>query len=480
MKQGHAVYDCKPFYIDGRWIEPERPDTLDVLDPATERPVGVISLGSRTDVDAAVRAARRAFPAFSRTSREERLDILDRVIAGYRARADDLAKAVTAEMGAPARLSSKAQVPSALGHLVEARRTLEDFGFEERLNAATVVLREPIGVVGLITPWSWPLNQIGAKLAPALAVGCTVVHKPSEIAPISAHILAEVIDEAGVPAGVYNLVHGEGPVVGAAMSSHPDLDMISFTGSTRAGVDVAQRAAETVKRVTQELGGKSANIVLESADFEEAVRKGVRAVTGNSGQSCNAPTRMLVPDARMDDAMAIAREVAEGLTVGDPASKHTDLGPIAYDRQYRKVVDLIRKGIHEGATLVTGGPDKPHGMESGYFVTPTVFGNVTSDMTIAREEIFGPVLSIMAYGNREDAIANDTPCGLSNYVQGDLDEARHIARRLLSGMVHLNGAPEDFAAPFGGYKMSGNGRELSRFGFEDFLETKAVMGYGAA
>ena len=475
------MYDCTLFYIDGRWVRPARPGTLDVLDPATERPVGVISLGSQTDVDAAVGAARRAFASFSGTSREERLDILDRVIAGYQARADDLAKAVTSEMGAPARLSSRAQVPSALGHLVEARRALEDFGFEERLNATTAVLREPIGVVGLITPWNWPLNQIGAKLAPALATGCTVVHKPSEIAPISAHILAEVIDAAGVPAGVYNLVHGEGPVVGAAMSSHPGLDMISFTGSTRAGVDVAQRAAETVKRVTQELGGKSTNIVLESADFEKAVRKGVRAVMGNSGQSCNAPTRMLVPGARMDDAMAIAREVAEGLTVGDPASKDTDLGPIAYDRQYRKVVGLIRKGVDEGATLVTGGPDRPRGIESGYFVTPTVFGNVTSDMTIAREEIFGPVLSIMAYRDREDAIAiaNDTPYGLSNYVQGDLEEARHIARRLLSGMVHLNGAPEDFAAPFGGYKMSGNGREFSRFGFEDFLETKAVMGYGA-
>ena len=475
------MYDCKLFYIDGEWVRPAQSDTLDVLDPATEAAVGVISLGSRTDVDAAVRAARGAFPAFSLTSREERLDILDRVIAGYKARADDLAKAVTAEMGAPARLSSKAQVPSALGHLIEARRTLEEFGFEEKLNATTVVMREPIGVVGLITPWNWPLNQIGAKLAPALAVGCTVVHKPSEVAPISAHILAEVIDEAGVPAGVYNLVHGEGPVVGAAMSSHPDLDMISFTGSTRAGVDVAQRAAATVKRVTQELGGKSANIVLESADFEKAVRKGIRAVMGNSGQSCNAPTRLLVPGGRMDEAMAIARDVAEGLTVGDPASDGTDLGPIAYDRQYRKVVDLIRKGIDEGATLVTGGPDRPHGVESGYFVTPTVFGNVTNDMTIAREEIFGPVVSIMAYTDRDDAvaIANDTPYGLSNYVQGDLDDARHVARRLLSGMVHLNGAPEDFAAPFGGYKMSGNGREFSRFGFEDFLETKAVMGYEA-
>lgn len=369
-----------------------------------------------------------------------------------------------------------------LGHLIEARRTLEDFGFEQKLNATTIVLREPIGVVGLITPWNWPLNQIGAKLAPALAVGCTVVHKPSEIAPISAHILAEVIDEAGVPAGVYNFVDGEGPVVGAAMSSHPDLDMISFTGSTRAGVDVAQRAATTVKRVTQELGGKSANIVLESADFEKSVRRGVRAVMSNSGQSCNAPTRMLVPGARMDDAIAIARQVAEALTVGDPAGKDTDLGPIAYDRQYRKIVDLIRKGIDEGATLVTGGPDKPHGIESGYFVTPTVFGNVTNDMTIAREEIFGPVLSIMGYEDREDAIAiaNDTPYGLSNYVQGDLDEARDIARRLLSGMVHLNGAPGDSAAPFGGYKMSGNGREFSRFGFEDFLETKAVMGFESA
>ena len=343
-------------------------------------------------------------------------------------------------------------------------------------------MREPIGVVGLITPWNWPLNQIGAKLAPALAVGCTVVHKPSEVAPLSAHILADVIDRADVLAGVYNLVDGEGPVVGAAMSAHPDLDMISLTGSTRAGVDVAQRAASTFKRITQELGGKSANIVLESADFENAVRSGVDAVMGNSGQSCNAPTRMLVPVARMDDALAIAKEVAEGLAVGDPTREDTDLGPIAYDRQYRKVVDLIRRGIDEGATLVTGGPDKPRGLNSGYFVTPTVFDNVTNDMTIAREEIFGPVLSIMAYRDEEDAvaIANDTPYSLSNYVQGDLDEARRVARRLLSGMVHLNGAEEDLAAPFGGYKMSGNGREFSKFGFEDFLETKAIMGYRAA
>ena len=476
------MYDCTKFYIDGQWVAPAQARSHEVINPATEQPSGTISLGSQADVDKAVAAARRAFKTFSRTPREERLALLDRIIAAYKARLPDLAKAVTAEMGAPVALANRAQAPSAMGHLMQARKALETFEFEEPAGKTSRVFREPIGVVGFITPWNWPLNQIGAKLAPAIAVGCTVVHKPSEIAPLSSHILAEIMDEAGVPAGVYNLIDGEGPVVGAAMSSHPGIDMISFTGSTRAGIDVAQRAATTVKRVTQELGGKSANIVLEDTDFEAAVKRGVQAVMNNSGQSCNAPTRMLVPQARMKDAMAIAKTAAEGLKVGDPTAEDTNLGPIAYERQYEKVVELIKKGIEEGATLVTGGPDKPKGLNSGFFVQPTVFGNVTNDMTIAREEIFGPVLSILAYKDEEDAIciANDTPYGLSNYVQGELEHARKLAARLESGMVHLNGAMVDQAAPFGGYKMSGNGREFAKYGFEDFLETKAVMGYEAA
>jgi aldehyde dehydrogenase (NAD+) len=345
-----------------------------------------------------------------------------------------------------------------------------------------MVFKEPIGVCGFITPWNWPLNQIATKVGPALAVGCTIVHKPSEVAPISGYIVAEVLHDAGVPAGVYNLVNGEGPTVGAYIAGHPGIDMISFTGSTRAGIDVARNAAPTVKRVTQELGGKSANIILKDTDFEKAVRRGVLAVMNNSGQSCNAPTRMLVPQDLMADAMAIAKQAAEGLKVGDPTAEDTNLGPIAYERQYEKVVDLIRKGVEEGATLVAGGPDKPHGLNSGYFVQPTVFGNVTNDMTIAREEIFGPVLSILGYKDEDDAvaIANDTPYGLSNYVQGETEHARRVASRLRSGMVHLNGAGVDQAAPFGGYKQSGNGREYARFGFEDFLEMKAVMGFQAA
>ena len=476
------MYDCTKLYIGGRWVEPAQARPLDGVNPATELPSGTISLGSHADVDRAVAAARKAFAAFSQTSREERLALLDRIVEAYKKRIGDIARAVTAEMGAPATLAGKAQAPAGLGHFIQARKALEGYAFEEPAGRTSRVVKEPIGVCGFITPWNWPLNQIAAKLGPALAVGCTVVHKPSEVAPLSAHVLAEVLDEAGVPAGVYNLVDGDGPTVGAYMASHPDIDMISFTGSTRAGVDVAQKAAPTVKRVTQELGGKSANIILEDAELEKAVRRGVQACMNNSGQSCNAPTRMLVPQGLMADAMAIAKTAAEGLKVGDPTSEETNLGPIAYDRQYRKVIDLIQKGIEEGATLVTGGPERPHGLNSGYFVQPTVFGNVTADMTIAREEIFGPVLSILAYRDEEDAIriANDTPYGLSNYVQGEQEHARRVALRLKSGMVHLNGAPVDQAAPFGGYKQSGNGREFSKWGFEEFLETKAVLGWEAA
>jgi len=477
------MYDFQKFYIDGAWVGPASgAKALDVVNPATEESVGRISLGGHPDVDRAVAAARAAFETYSLTSREERLDLLSRVVDVYLRRMDDIAKAITAEMGAPTSVAAKAQAPSGLGHLKQALRALKDYDFEEPVRGATMVYREPIGVCGFITPWNWPMNQIAAKLGPALAVGCTVVHKPSEIAPLSSHILAEILDEAGVPHGVYNLVDGDGPTVGAYMAAHPDIDMISFTGSTRAGVEVAKNAAPTVKRVTQELGGKSANIILEDADFDRAVKGGAHACFYNSGQSCNAPTRMLVPAARMQDAMKIAGDVAAAQVVGDPGSDDTNLGPIAYGIQYDKVVKLIQQGIDEGATLVSGGPDRPAGLNHGFFVAPTVFGNVTNDMTIAREEVFGPVLAIIGYKDEDDAvrIANDTPYGLSGYVSGELEHAKRVARRLRTGMVHINGAPIDAAAPFGGYKQSGNGREYAAYGFDDFVEIKAVMGANAA
>ena len=477
------MYDFQKFYIDGAWVEPAGgAKPIDVINPATEESVGRISLGGHADVDRAVAAARTAFATYSLTSREERLDLLGRIADIYKRRMDEIAKAITAEMGAPGKVAAEAQAPSGLGHLKQTIRTLKAYAFEEPIRGATVVLKEPIGVCGFITPWNWPMNQIAAKLGPALAVGCTVVHKPSEIAPLSSHILAEILEEAGVPKGVYNLVDGDGPTVGAYMAAHRDIDMISFTGSTRAGIEVAKNAAPTVKRVTQELGGKSANIILEDADFEAAVRDGALACFYNSGQSCNAPTRMLVPAPRMQDAIKIAGDAAATQSVGDPTKDDTDLGPIAYDVQYNKVVKLIQQGIDEGATLVAGGPDRPAGLNRGYFVAPTVFGDVTDTMTIAREEIFGPVLSIMAYKDEEDAIriANDTPYGLSGYVSGEVNHANRVAKRLRTGMVHINGASEDLAAPFGGYKQSGNGREFGTFGFDDFVEVKAVMGANAA
>ena len=477
------MYDFRKFYIDGTWVDATgEARSHDVINPATEESVGQILLGGHADVDRAVAAARAAFATFSVTSREERLDLLDRIVETYLRRMDDIAHAITAEMGAPNSVAAKAQAPSGLGHLKQAVRALKTYAFEEPVRGATMVFKEPIGVCGFITPWNWPMNQIAAKLGPALAVGCTVVHKPSEIAPLSAHILAEILDEAGVPKGVYNLVDGDGPTVGAYMAAHPDIDMISFTGSTRAGIEVARNAAPTVKRVTQELGGKSANIILEDADFKRAVGGGARACFYNSGQSCNAPTRMLVPSARMQEAMQIAGEAAASQIVGDPGNDDTNLGPIAYGVQHDKVVKLIQQAIDEGATLVCGGPDRPADLDRGYFVAPTVFGNVTNDMTIAREEVFGPVLTIIGYKDEEDAIriANDTPYGLSGYVSGELDHANRVARRLRTGMVHINGAPIDAAAPFGGYKQSGNGREYAAFGFDDFVEIKAVMGASAA
>jgi len=476
----HALHQ---FYIDGQWVAPAGASTdLDIINPADESVVGTVALGASDDVDHAVAAARTAFETFSQTSREERLALLDAIIAGLQARLGDLADAITTEMGAPSKLSQRAQAASGLGHFMVARKVLANFAFEESLGK-TRVFKEPIGVCGLITPWNWPINQITCKVAPALAAGCTMVLKPSEIAPLSAQVFAEILHEAGVPKGVFNLIYGDGPSVGAAIAAHDDIDFVSFTGSTRAGRAVAIAAAQSVKRVAQELGGKSPNILLDDLGDElaRAVKIGVISCMNNTGQSCNAPTRMLVPAAVHDEVLAIAKEVAEGITIGDPKEDGIKLGPVVSQAQFDTIQGLIAAGIEEGATLVTGGTGRPEGLDKGYFVKPTIFGAVSNNMTIAREEIFGPVLAILPYETEADGIriANDTPYGLSAYVYGgDVDRARRVASRLRAGQVHINGAPTDSKAPFGGYKQSGNGREWGRHGFEEFLETKAVMGYG--
>ena len=465
------------FYINGQWVDPVEPKTLDVDNPTTEAVSGKIAIGTAADVDRAVQAARKAFGTWSATTREERLDVLQAILAEYSKRAGDLADAVNEEMGAPASLAAGPQVNLGLGHLSTAIDVLKNFEFEEQ-HGSTLVVKEPIGVCGLITPWNWPINQIACKVFPALATGCTMVLKPSEVAPYSAQIFTEIIDAAGVPAGVYNLVYGDGPGVGTALSNHPDVDMVSFTGSTRAGIEVARNAAPTVKRVTQELGGKSPNIVLDDEDFAKSVVAGTSVMMMNSGQSCNAPSRMLVPAARMDEAIAVARETAAAVTVGDPDDK-TAIGPVASKAQFDKIQGLIQKGIDEGATLAVGGTGRPDGLGSGYYVKPTVFANVANDMTIAREEIFGPVLCILGYDDLDQAleIANDTEYGLAGYVSGaDLDAARAVARRIRAGSVAINHG-FDMNAPFGGYKRSGNGREWGLFGFDDYLEIKAALGY---
>ena len=465
------------FYIDGEWVEPAEPKTLDVVNPATEAVCGKIALGNAADVDRAVLAARKAFKGWSRTTREERLDVLERILAEYQKRFGDLCAAVTEEMGAPASLAQRAQVPAAMGHLKGAMEVLKTFTFEEP-RGQTLIVKEAIGVCGMITPWNWPLNQIACKVAPAIATGCTMVLKPSEVAPFSGQIFAEIMHAAGVPAGVFNLVHGDGLGVGVPLSSHPEVDMVSFTGSTRAGVEVARNAAPTVKRVCQELGGKSPNIILDDAALEKGVNWGVARMMNNSGQSCNAPSRMLAPAGRMDEVVAAARKAAEAITVGDPTGNAT-LGPVVSEVQFEKIQGLIQSGIDQGAQVVTGGPGRPEGLDKGYYIQPTVFAGVTPDMTIAREEIFGPVLSIMAYESVDQAIemGNDTEYGLAAYVQGaDLAKAREVASQLRAGQVSINGG-SDGSAPFGGYKMSGNGREWGEFAFHDFLEVKAVLGY---
>jgi aldehyde dehydrogenase (NAD+) len=466
------------FYIDGAWVAPAVPARLDVINPATEAVAGCISMGSAVDVDRAVKAARAAFAHYSQTSVADRVALLERVIAEYKLRYADMAAAITEEMGAPAVLAQKAQAAMGMAHLQTALEVLRGYAFQE-LRGTTLLVKEPIGVCALITPWNWPVNQIACKVAPALAVGCTMVLKPSEIAPFSAQVWTEILHAAGVPAGVFNLVNGDGPTVGAALSSHPEVDMVSFTGSTRAGIEVARNAAPTIKRVHQELGGKSPNIILPDADFKRAITAGVRGVMGNSGQSCNAPTRMLVPTARMDEARAIAREVAEATTVGDPASGAA-MGPVISDLQWNKIQGLIARGLEEGATLVAGGPGKPAGLETGYYVRPTVLGHVNNQMTVAREEIFGPVLAILGYDTVDEAvaIANDTPYGLAAYVSGgDPEATRQVASRLRAGQVNINSAGPDLMAPFGGFKQSGNGREWGDHAFGEFLEVKALLGF---
>ena len=470
------------FYIDGQWVDPIGQDKLDVINPATEEAICQIAMGNAEDVDRAVAAAKKAFETFSQTTREERIEMLEKLLAAYQARMGDIASIVSQEMGAPLGLANAAQAPAGMGHIMYTLNALKEFPFEET-SGKNLIVREPIGVCGLITPWNWPLNQIAAKVAPAIAAGCTMVLKPSEIAPLNAVIFAECVDAAGIPAGVFNMVHGDGPNVGVAMSSHPDIDMMSFTGSTRAGVSVAQESAKTVKRVTQELGGKSANIILDDADFQATIARDMAGMCVNTGQSCNAPTRMLVPEARMDEAAAIAKATAEAIMVGDPAAEGTQVGPLVSSMQFEKVQGLIQKGIDEGAKLETGGVGRPDGMNRGYFVKPTVFSHVTNDMTIAQEEIFGPVLSLIGYKDDADAvrIANDTLYGLSGYVSSaDPQRAANVARQIRAGNIHVNGAGVDPGAPFGGYKQSGNGREFSSWGLEEFLETKAILGYNAA
>ncbi|MGD9915034.1 MAG: aldehyde dehydrogenase family protein [Rhizobiaceae bacterium] len=468
------------FYIDGAWVDPVKPALLDVIDPSTEEAYTQISVGSKADVDRAVAAAKAAFVTFSQTSHADRLALLKRMLDAYNDRFEDIAQAVSQEMGAPIGFSREAQAWAGRAHMEATIAGLETYEFTER-RGATMIVKEPIGVCALITPWNWPLNQIVCKVAPALAAGCTVVLKPSEIAPISGIIFAEAMHAAGVPKGVFNMVNGTGPDVGQVMAGHPDVDMVSFTGSTRAGVIVAKTAADTVKRVAQELGGKSANIILADADFETAVVKGVQGCFGNSGQSCDAPTRMLVPAKRHDEALAIARKAADAHKVGAPQADGTDLGPVVSQIQFDKIQRLIETGIKEGATLVSGGPGRPEHLNRGYYVRPTVFGHVTPDMTIAREEIFGPVLSVISYEDDDDAvrIANDTVYGLAGYVQSqDIAHARKVAARIRAGQVSLNYPAWDTMAPFGGYKQSGNGREYADWAIHDFLETKAVVGYG--
>ena len=464
------------FYINGSWIEPSSVEQIEVLNPATEEVLGRITAGTKEDVDIAVQAAAHAFEIYSEFSKDQKISIFESIIKEYEARLSEMAEVISDEMGAPMWLSNVAQAASGLGHFKTTLNYLKSFEFEKDDDGFTL-RKEPIGVVGMITPWNWPINQVSTKVASALAAGCTMVLKPSEISPFCAMLLAEILDASSLPKGVFNLVNGYGPIVGAAMSEHKSIDMMSFTGSTRAGIAVAQASAKNVKRVSQELGGKSANIILDDANIEKAVAAGVSHCFLNSGQSCNAPTRMLVSEKNYDLAVSVAKEVAEKTIVGDPKDENTRIGPISNKTQYEKILRLIQIGIDEGALLVTGGVERPENLDKGYYVMPTVFANVTNDMTIAKEEIFGPVICLIKYSSEEEAIeiANDTEYGLAGYVQGEISHATEVARQIRAGQITINGGNRENAAPFGGYKMSGNGREHGKIGLEEFLETKAII-----
>lgn len=470
------------FYIDGAWRAPVEAKSIEVINPANEKPYAVISAGSAKDIDLAVAAARKAFPSWSETSAADRIGYIRQLVEIYEARLEEMAKAISLEMGAPITLARESQAAAGLSHTKAFIAAFENFEFEELLSPKfpnQTIVREPIGVCGLITPWNWPMNQIALKVIPALAVGCTVILKPSEIAPMSAMLFAEFVDEAGFPQGVFNLVNGEGAVVGEALSQHPDVDMMSFTGSTRAGTAVSRAAAATVKRVSLELGGKSPNIVFADADLEKTIARSLAHCFENTGQSCNAPTRMLVERSVYDKAVELARKVAEGTKVGDPAEEGDHIGPLSSSIQFEKVQKLIQKGIDEGARLVAGGTGRPDGFTEGDFVKPTVFADVNNDMTIAREEIFGPVLAMIPFDTEEEAIAiaNDTPYGLAAYIQtGSPERAKRVARKLRAGMVQINGTSRAPGSPFGGYKQSGNGREGGKWGLEDFMEVKLISG----
>ena len=465
------------FYINGEFVDPSSKETLEIINPATEEEIGIVALGSTIDVDKAVYSARKAFSVSSKLSKKDRLDILETIRENYKKRYRDVSEAIRLEMGAPVKLAEGAQTATGLGHLKTAMRVLEKHEFEYK-HEDYIVREEPIGVCGLITPWNWPINQIVSKFAPAFAAGCTVVLKPSEIAPLSAMIIAEIIHESQIPPGMFNLVNGLGNVVGEAMSSHKDIDMMSFTGSTRGGVAVAKASASNVKRVSQELGGKSPNLILDDNSFTTSITNGVIHVMGNSGQSCNAPTRMLVPKSRHDEAITIAKSALEKVKVGDPLDLNSDLGPLVSKNQFDKVQKLIKKGIEEGANLVAGGTGRPNGYEKGFYARPTIFGNVSNQMVIAKEEIFGPVLAIIPYDDLEEAIsiANDTIYGLAAYVTGeDQEKCLEISRELRAGQISINYGSSGPSAPFGGYKQSGNGREKAEWGLTEFLEVKAIM-----
>lgn len=474
--------DSRLFYIDGRWVEPAQSNDFEVINPSTEEVCDVISLGGEADTNAAVEAARRAFDSWSQTSKEERVTLLEKLLSIYSSRADEMAQAISTEMGAPIALSRTAQCGAGAAHIKNLIRALKAYEFERPLHERApdnLIIHEPVGVCALITPWNWPMNQVTLKVVAALAAGCTMVLKPSEISPLSSMLFAEMVDQAGFPAGVFNLVNGDGMGVGSQLSGHAEVDMVSFTGSTRAGIAISKNAADTVKRVALELGGKGANIVFADAD-EKAVTRGARQCFNNSGQSCNAPTRMLVERSFYDAAVQIAGDVASKTTVDRADIDGRHIGPVVSGVQYDKIQALIEKGVSEGARLVAGGPGKPEGLDKGYFVKPTVFADVNNQMSIAQEEIFGPVLTIIPFDTEEDAvrIANDTPYGLTNYLQTqDADKANRVARKLRSGMVQINGTFLGAGSPFGGYKQSGNGREGGVWGLEEFLEVKAISGW---